>query len=388
MMREIIYFDNAATSWPKPPEVQEAMAAYFGDAGGNPGRSGHRMSIGAARVVEGARDAVAELLGVTDPARIAFSKNATESLNVAIYGLVRPGSHVVTTSIEHNSVMRPLRHLEEQGIEVSTVRCRTDGTIDPAEVANALRPETSLLVTVHGSNVMGSLLPIEELAAIASHEGVPYLVDASQTAGSVPIDVAAMGVDLLAFTGHKSLLGPTGTGGLYVREGLEVPPLLRGGTGSRSDLEEQPDFMPDSLESGTLNVAGLAGLSAGARWLLGRGVASVMEHERALVSALIEGLRAIERVVVYGPKSIGDRCGVVSFNVAAMTCSEVGTLLDQRYDVMSRVGLHCAPGAHRTLGTFPTGTVRFGFSPLNTLEEVEHAVAGVAEIAAWAVQNA
>jgi cysteine desulfurase/selenocysteine lyase len=388
MMSDIVYLDNAATSWPKPDPVKDAVAEYFGSAGGNPGRSGHRMSVGAARVVEGTRDSLAELFGIDDPGRIALAKNATEALNIAIYGLVAPGDHVVTSSIEHNSVMRPLRDLEARGALLSVVECGADGQIDPGAVREALRPETRLIVTLHGSNVTGTLLPVAEIASIARGTDVPYLVDASQTAGAVPIDLSLLGIDLLAFTGHKGLLGLTGTGGLVVRDGLEIRPLLRGGTGSRSDLEVHPDFMPDSLEAGTLNVAGLAGLGAGVRFLLDRGVEDVARHERDLVERLLAGLAAIAGVTVYGPDSLDSRCGVVSFNVAGLACSEVGGLLDTRYDVMSRVGLHCAPGAHRTIGTFPQGTVRFGLSPLNTAAEIDHAVAAVGEIAGWAADVA
>lgn len=379
-----IYFDHAATSWPKPPSVPEAVARYFGDAGGNPGRSGHRMSIAAAQLVEEARDRVATLLGVGDPGRIAFTKNATEALNVAIYGLVAPGGHVVTTSCEHNSVMRPLRHLESLGAEVTVVPGDAAGMIDAAAVAAALRPDTSLLVTVHGSNVTGALLPVSTIATAARERGVPYLVDASQTAGAIPIDCAALGIPLLAFTGHKALLGPTGTGGLVVGEGITVPALLRGGTGSRSDLEVQPDFLPDSLESGTLNVAGLAGLGAAVGHLLSVGVSAVADHERALVDRFRRGAAAIDGVVLYGPDDPALRCGVVSFNVTGLSCSEVGTMLDRDFDIMSRVGLHCSPGTHRTIGTFPTGTVRFGFGLSNTPTEVDTALAALAEIAAWA----
>ena len=342
------------------------------------------MSIEAARVVEDARDRLAGLLGVGDPSRIVLTKNATESLNIAIYGLLQPGDHAITSSIEHNSVMRPLRHLASNGVGLTVVPCDATGMIDPADVERAVRPETRLIVTTHGSNVTGSLLPIAELAAIARGTGIPYLVDAAQTAGAVPIDVGAMGLDLLAFTGHKGLLGLTGTGGLYVDPGISPTPLSRGGTGSRSDLEVQPDFLPDRHESGTLNVAGLAGLAAGVGHVLAAGVDRIVEHERLLVQRFLTAAAQIEGVTLYGPERLTDRCGVVSFNVAGLSSSEVGTLLDQEYGILSRVGLHCAPGAHRTIGTFPTGTVRFGFSLANTTDEVDSALAAVEEISAWA----
>jgi cysteine desulfurase/selenocysteine lyase len=382
-----IYFDNAATSWPKPQAVREALAASFDLAGGNPGRSAHRMSVAAARVVEAARSALAELLGIADPSRIAVTENATEALNLALYGLLRPGDHVVTTSVEHNSVMRPLRHLEALGVELTVAPCAPDGTLDPDNVRRALRPDTRLLATIHGSNVTGALMPVEQLAALAREYAIPYLLDASQTAGTVPIDVAALGVDLLAFPGHKGLLGPTGTGGLYVREGLRLQPLMRGGTGSDSALEWQPEFMPDAYESGTPNVLGLAGLAAGVDFLLERGVAQVAAHERALRRRFCAGAHAIPGLRLYGPPADGLCCGVVSFSVEGLVPSEVSTILDQSFGIMARPGLHCAPGAHRTLGTFPTGTVRFGFGWANTEAEVERALEALAEIAAWARQQ-
>jgi cysteine desulfurase family protein len=379
-----IYFDNAATSWPKPPTVRVALDRYFEEIGGNPGRSGHRMSIAAARAVEDTRDVLGDLFNVRDSGRIVFTKNATEALNLAIYGLLEPGDHVVTSSIEHNSVMRPLRHLESEGLGLTVVACAPDGTLDPDDVVRAIRPNTRLLTTLHGSNVMGSLLPVAELAAIARERGIPYLVDAAQTAGSLPIDVEALGIDMLAFPGHKGLLGPTGTGGLYLREGLSPRPLMRGGTGSRSDLEIQPDFMPDIYESGTLNVAGLVGLAAGIRYVLDFGVARVAAHERSLVARFLRGAGELSGMTVYGPECVEHRCGVVSFNLNGLLPSDVGMLLDRDYAILSRVGLHCAPGAHQVIGTFPTGSVRFGFGLFNTVAEVDQALSALEEISAWA----
>src|SRR5437867_2597857 len=271
----MIYFDNAATSWPKPETVSSTMANCLRDAGGNPGRSGHRMSIAAARIVENARETLAELFHAEDPAQIIFTHNATHALNLALYGLLRPGDHAVTTSVEHNSVMRPLRHLESLGVEVTVAAANPDGILDIDSVRRALRPVTRLLVTTHASNVTGTLIPVEELATLARQSGVPYLIDASQTCGAVPIDLQNLGVDLLAFSGHKGLLGPTGTGGLYIRDGIVLSPLMRGGTGSDSAYETQPEFLPDALESGTLNVVGIAGLYAAARFLSEIGIAAV-----------------------------------------------------------------------------------------------------------------
>jgi cysteine desulfurase family protein len=384
----MIYFDNAATSWPKPPAVRAALSEYFGEAGGNPGRSGHRMSVAAARIVETARETLAELLHSNDASRIVFTHNATHALNLALYGVLRSGDHVVTTSIEHNSVMRPLRHLETLGVELTVVACAPDGMLDLDDVRRALRPGTRLLVTTHGSNVAGTLAPIGTLAAIARDNGTLYLVDAAQTAGAIPIDAQEMGLDLLAFTGHKALLGPTGTGGLYVREGVALAPLIRGGTGSDSAHEIQPEFMPDVYESGTLNVAGIAGLAAGVRFLSEIGIETVQAYERKLVAQFIAGASEIAGITLYGPKDTALQCGLVSFNVAGATPSEAGLILDESFGIMARTGLHCAPAAHRTLGTFPTGTVRFSFGWFNTPSEVELALKALREIAVWAANGA
>lgn len=369
-----VYFDNAATSWPKPARVAMAVTMALCGPLGNPGRSGHSMAVAAGRLVLAAREALAELLGVSDPARIVFTKNATEALNLAIFGLLRPGDHVVTSSVEHNAVMRPLRYLETQGVGLTVVRCSPEGILDPDDVRQALRPNTRLVVTTHASNVLGTLLPVEDIARICREAAVPYLVDAAQTAGSVPIDVERSGVDLLACTEHKGLLGPTGTGGLFVREGLHLQPLILGGSGSLSDQEVQPDFLPDRYESGTLNVAGLAGLEAGARYLLEEGVAHVRRHELALVSYFMAAASDLPGCKVYGPPEPIQRVGVVSFNLVDMPPSEAGRLLDTEFRIMSRIGLHCAPSAHRTMGTFPTGTVRFSWGLFNTQEEIAYAL--------------
>ena len=382
-----IYLDNAATSWPKPPAVSAAVSEYLTEAGGNPGRSGHRMSLAAARVVEDAREALAGLFNVSDPSRLVFTHNATHALNVALYGLLRPGDHVVTTSVEHNSVMRPLRHLETLGVALIVVPCTPEGTLDPGAVDRAMRPTTRLLVTTHGSNVVGTVVPIAALAALARTRQVPYLVDASQTAGAIPIDVQETGVGLLAFTGHKGLLGPTGTGGLYVHEDIALAPLIRGGTGSDSAHDVQPEFLPDVHESGTLNVAGIAGLAAGVRFLLDVGIDAVQARERALVARFLDAASEIAGLTVYGPRDVSQRCGVVSFNVAGAMSSEVGLIFDQSFGIMARTGLHCAPSAHHTLGTFPAGTVRFGFGWFNTEADVDAAIGALRAVAAWSAKG-
>jgi cysteine desulfurase/selenocysteine lyase len=384
----MIYFDNAATSWPKPPAVRGALDEYFGEAGGNPGRSGHRMSVAAARIVEKAREALAELFNAHDPSRIVFTHNATHALNIALHGLLRPGDHVVTTSVEHNSVMRPLRHFERLGVEITVVDCTPEGKLDVETVRRAVRRDTRLLVTTHASNVTGALSPVADLAALAQSAKIIYLVDAAQTAGVIPIDVEALGVDMLAFTGHKGLLGPTGTGGLYIREGLSLAPLMRGGTGSDSVHEIQPEFLPDVHESGTLNLAGIAGLGAAVRFLLEIGIEAVRAHEKKLIAQFLAGASEISGLILYGPKDAVLQCGLASVNIERALPSEVGLILDQSFGIMARTGLHCAPSAHRTLGTFPTGAVRFSFGCFNTPAEVERGLEALCQVAAWAAKGA
>jgi len=379
-----IYFDNAATSWPKPLEVIQAMVRFIEEVGANPGRSAHRLSVEASRIVYEAREALAELFHVRDPLRIVFCSNATEAINLALKGLLRAGDHVVTSSMEHNAVMRPLRALEREGVEVTVVLCSPEGFLDPADLEEAIKPNTKLFVLNHASNVVGTILPVAEAGGIARRHGLLLLVDAAQTAGALPIDVEADGVDLLAFTGHKSLLGPMGTGGLYIGERValsEFEPLKRGGTGSRSELEEQPEFLPDKFESGTLNAVGIAGLLAGVRFILERGVDEIRRHEVELTQKLIEGLLAIPGVTVYGGHDARRQTATVSLNIRGLSPSEVGLRLDEEYGILCRVGLHCAPAAHKTIGTFPNGTVRFGLGYFNTMEEVERAIKAVEEIA-------
>ena len=381
----MIYFDNAATSWPKPASVIDAMVHFMTEVGANPGRSAHRMSIEAGRIVYETREAVARLFNVADPLRIVFGLNATEALNLALRGILRPGDHVVTTSMEHNSVMRPLRALEEAGaIEISVVPCTTSGLLDPADVQSALRPETRMIVLNHASNVVGSVLPVAEVGEVARRHGALLLVDAAQTAGCYPLDMEAMSIDLLAFTGHKALLGPQGTGGLCIGERVgaeDIEPVKRGGTGSRSQREEQPTFLPDRCESGTPNTVGLAGLRAGVEFVLQEGVQAIRAHEVSLTRRLIAGLREIPGVTVYGSHDPELQTAAVSFNVKGLEPSEVGLMLDEGHGILSRVGLHCAPAAHRTIGTFPVGTVRFGLSCFSTAQEVDAAVRAVREIA-------
>ena len=306
-MPEMIYLDNAATSWPKPETVYQAMDSFMRSTGANPGRSAHQLSIEASRTIYETREALATLLGTGDPARIIFTSNATESLNVVIRGLLHAGDHVITSSMEHNSVMRPLRYMERNGVEVSVVNCSPGGLLDPQDIEQSIRENTKLIVLNHASNVLGTLLPVDEVGRIARRRGVLLMVDAAQTAGCYPLDVEGMYIDLLAFSGHKGLYGPQGTGGLYIRKGLEsdIEPLKYGGTGSHSEYEYQPDFLPDKYESGTPNTVGLAGLCAGVRFVLSQGLAVIRKREQTLTQSLVDGLKSITGVTVYGNGNAG-----------------------------------------------------------------------------------
>ncbi|MBN1583741.1 MAG: aminotransferase class V-fold PLP-dependent enzyme [Anaerolineae bacterium] len=380
----MIYFDNAATSWPKPPGVAEAMVHFMEEVGANPGRAAHRLAVDAGRIVYDAREAVCKLFHAPDPLRVVWCKNVTEALNLALRGLLRAGDHVVTSSMEHNAMMRPLRALEQDGIDLTVVNCSPQGMLDPADVKAAIRPHTRLVALNHASNVVGTLLPVAAVGAMCRQHDVLLLVDSAQTGGAYPIDMQADQIDLLGFTGHKSLGGPMGTGGLIVGERVDetqIEPLVRGGTGSRSEHEIQPDFLPDLGESGTPNVVGLAGLLVGVRWVLAQGIDAIRAHEVALAQRLIGGLRSIPGVTVHGTLDAELQTATVSFNVIGMASSEVGLCLDDEYAIMCRVGLHCAPAAHKTMGTFPHGSARFGLSSFNTIDEVETALAAIATLA-------
>lgn len=368
---DIIYFDNAATSWPKPEVMIRAMVDFNARMGANPGRSGHRLSVDASRIIFNTRESIASLLGCSDSHCIAFTRNATEGINTILRGMLRSGDHVITSSMEHNSVMRPLRALESEGICLSVVPC-PDGVISPDDVVASVKTNTRLIIITHASNVTGTIMPVAEVAELARRHGVTLCVDASQTAGCVPIDVMKDNIDILVFTGHKSLAGPQGTGGFYIRKGLEklVDPLERGGTGSKSEHEEHPDFMPDRFESGTPNTIGLAGLGAAVRHIAGTGIDTIRSKETALTGLFLEGIRPIKGVRIYGEADPAGRTALVSFTVDGISPSDLSFRLDERFNIMSRPGLHCAPSAHRTIGTFPYGTVRFSFGPFTTEEEI------------------
>jgi len=380
---ELLYLDNSATSWPKPKEVLESIRKAIEQYGANPGRSGHKLAIEAARIIYETREALAELFGLEDPQRVILTKNVTEALNLVLYGFLKPGDHVITSSMEHNSVMRPLRDLEKKGVEVTQIRASEKGEIDPQDVLKSIRKNTKLIVLVHLSNVTGTIMPVEEVLKIGKDHGIPLLLDAAQSAGTIPLNLKELPVDLLAFTGHKGLFGPQGTGGLIINtEGLEekIEPLMRGGTGSKSEEEEQPEFLPDKYESGTPNTPGIAGLGEGVRFILKEGIERIREKKEKLTLKLIEGLKEIKGVKLYGPLDPKKQIGIVSFNLEGKSPSEVSHLLDEKYNILSRPGLHCAPSAHKSIGTFPFGTVRFSVGYFNTEEEIEYAIRAVRDL--------
>lgn len=367
----MIYLDNAATTWPKPGETLAAINDCITRAGANPGRGGHKMSLAAGRIIFDAREELAGLFNVKDPARIVFTGNATESMNLAIKGFVRPGDHVITSSMEHNAVARPLHVLGKRGVEVSEVRCSPEGDLDPVDISRVIRQNTTAVILLHASNVTGTIMPIEEIGQLTREKGLCLIVDAAQTAGFLDIDVEKFNIDMLVFTGHKSLYGPQGTGGLYIREGIDPEPLMEGGTGSSSESLEQPEEMPDKFESGTPNTPGIAGLGAGVRFIKTKGLDQIRRHERELLARFLDGLLQIRGMEIYGSCDPSRRVPVVSINIKGQESSEIAFIMDKVFDIACRSGLHCAPSAHRTIGTQDRGAVRFSFSLFNTTGEVD-----------------
>lgn len=379
----MIYLDNAATSWPKAPGVAAAMTDFIAHDAGNPGRGAHRLALAAGRTVERTRAQLAAFFGIRDPSRVVFTANATAALNLAIKGLLKPGDRVVTTSMEHNAVVRPLHALAvRHGVQVEKVMAGPDGRVSPAALIDRITPQTRLVVMTHASNVCGALQPVAEVGAACRRLGVPLLVDAAQTAGLFPISVSELGISLLAFPGHKGLLGPTGTGGLYVAPELELEPAVEGGTGTQSELPEQPRHCPERYEAGTVNTVGLAGLAAGLTYIVERGLQTLREHELYLADRLRRGLAALAGVRLVGadPDAAAADAPVVSVVVEGHDSGEVAALLDRDYGIAVRSGLHCAPDAHRTLGTLESGTIRFSPGPFNTVEDIDAAVVAMREI--------
>lgn len=377
-----IYLDNAATSFPKPDRVYSEMDRVLRFVGVSPSRGGYRQSLDASRILFETREALAALFGVSDSSRIVITHSATESLNLAVKGILRPGDHAVSTTMEHNSLARPLHEMSLAGVAVTLVQGDHDGYVSVDEIVAALTPETRLVAMTHCSNVTGAINPVAEIGAILKERGITFLLDASQSAGSVPIDVMGMNIDLLAAPGHKGMYGPQGTGLLYVAEGVTLKPLIVGGTGGSSTDLLQPLEMPERYESGTHNIAGIAGLKAGTDYILEKGVDVIHSQELALVSRLISGLSEIDGVRVINSDIAKPRGSVVSFTLFGADPSVIGYSLDRDFDISVRVGLHCAPLAHRTIGTFPEGTVRVSPGMFNTETDIDSFVAAIRQIAA------
>ena len=378
----MIYLDNAATSWPKPESVYRTMDDFLRTKGGNPGRGSNSMALAARETVEETRRLVARLINGSETNRVIFTLNCTDALNLGLKGLLKPGDHVITDRIGHNSLVRPLKKLEAHGVKVTALSPSPNtGVVAARDIEAAITRSTKLIVVTHASNVNGVIQPIDEYGSVARKHKIVFMVDAAQTAGKYPIDIAAGNIDLLAFSGHKGLFGPPGTGVLFIGNRVNLDSVREGGTGSFSEQEEQPEILPDKYESGTLNSVGIAGLGAGLKFISDESVDKIIAHEKFLAAKLIAGLRAIPGVTLYLPKNLSRMVPVVSFTVNGYQPGEVGTILDQAFDIKVRAGLQCAPVAHKTLGTFPSGTVRISPGYLNLAEEIELTVKAVERIA-------
>lgn len=377
----MIYLDNAATTFPKPDIVYNKVMEVMINFGANPGRSGHKLALRAGRGIYDTREKLADFFNIDNPMNIIFTSNATEALNLGIKGFLKEGDHVITTTMEHNSVLRPILSLEKKGIKNTIVKCDEKGFINIDDIENSIKDNTKLIVTTHASNLTGTIYPIKKIGSLAKKNNIIYMVDAAQTAGIYNIDVKDMNIDLLAFAGHKSLLGPQGTGGLYIREGLDIVQMKEGGTGSKSHQLIQPNMLPDKYESGTPNTPGIIGLGAGIQYILDRGMKDIRDHEKKLLELFLDGLKAIDGVKVYGPSDPERQAPVVSINIGDEDSSEISYILDSVFDISTRSGLHCAPLAHETLGTLERGTIRFSIGLFNTKEDIIETLNAIKKIA-------
>lgn len=377
----MIYLDNAATTWPKPASVYQAVDHCLRNMGANPGRGGHSMARAASMLLYETREALAELFGIDDANQLVFTHNATDAVNMAILGFLNPGDTIVTTAMEHNAVARAVRLAEARGAQVIVIPCNRAGQLDMEAMTAVLRQKPKAVIMTHASNVTGTIMPVAEVGKLTQQLGITLMVDASQTAGVETIDVAAMGIDVLAFSGHKGLLGPQGTGGLYVHESVSIKPLRVGGTGSLSESDQQPEFMPDRLESGTPNTPGIAGLRAGVQFILQTKQNEIRARELALTKQLLAGLAAIPAVSIHGLPGTHGRTAVVSFTLADRDSGEIAHILDREYAIACRSGLHCAPWAHQTMGTLKTGTVRLSPGYFTSESEIEQVLAAIREVA-------
>ena len=377
----MIYLDNAATSWPKPEIVYQTMDKFLRERGGNPGHGSHSLATAALQTIGETRMLVARFIRAPEIERVVFTLNCTDSINLGLKGLLKPGDHVITSTLEHNAVMRPLYKLEQNGIEVTRIAVSPEtGAVLPEDIEKAIIPQTRLIVMIHASNVNGVIQPVEEYGEIAKRHNLLLMVDAAQSAGHYPIDVQSSHIDLLAFSAHKGTFGPPGVGVLYISSRVELDTLREGGTGSFSESEKQPENLPNKYESGTLNSVGIAGLGAGIKFIQETSPEKILAKEETLTGTLIEGLSRIPGVTLYTARDKAKQAPVISFNIAGHDPGEVGAILDHAFDIKVRTGLHCSPEAHRTLGTFPKGTVRLSPGYFNTLEEMEQTVQAVKQI--------
>ncbi|HEX3028661.1 MAG TPA: aminotransferase class V-fold PLP-dependent enzyme, partial [Clostridia bacterium] len=368
----MIYMDNAATSFPKPDKVYDEVLRCMKEYCANPGRSGHVLSVASGKAIFEAREKISSFLNIKNPLRLCFTKNATESLNMAIKGILLPGDHVIATSMEHNSVIRPLKTLEKDSdIEITIVRGNSSGEIDPDDIKRQIQDNTSLIICTLSSNVNGMIMPVKEIGSIARQNGIPFLVDASQGIGSVEVDTDEMNIDLLAFSGHKGLMGPQGTGGLYIREGIDIRPLIQGGTGSDSQNVYQPEYLPDMFESGTLNTPGIIGLKAGVDFITFLGRNEIRTYKHMLIERLDDGLREIGGITFYHFREMSKNSGIIAINLENRSSTEVSSILNNKYGIAVRSGLHCSPIAHETMGTLESGIIRLSPGCFTTLEEVD-----------------
>jgi cysteine desulfurase/selenocysteine lyase len=384
-MKKFIFLDNGATSFPKPGEVYEFMDYFYRNFGVNPGRSGYDLCLETGSLVEDTRRMLTKFFNGQDPNRLCFAYNSTDALNLIIFGLLKEGDHAITTALEHNSVLRPLYHLwKYSGVEVDYIPFGSQGFVDPDDFPKKFKKNTRLIIVNHASNVIGTVQPIREIGRHCRDRGIPFAVDTSQSAGKIPVDMEKDNIDVLAFTGHKSLLGPTGIGGLYVREGIEIRHTRAGGTGVRSAQRTHLDEYPYRLEYGTLNVLGVAGLNAGLKWIENKGLQTIHENEMKLTALLRDGLKNVEGITPYCQDNLSDHISIFLFNVDGLEAINTSTILDVDYNIASRSGLHCAPLVHEQLGTDKIkGAVRFGIGPFNTKEEIQTAIQAVKEIAAF-----
>ncbi|MDK2586646.1 aminotransferase class V-fold PLP-dependent enzyme [Romboutsia sedimentorum] len=377
----MIYLDNAATTYPKPEKVYNSIMDCMKNYCANPGRAGHKLAMRAAREIYDARENIAKLFNIDNPMNVIFTNNATDSLNLAIKGVVKSGDHIITTSMEHNSVIRPIKSLENHGVENTIVQCDKEGFLNIEDLKKAIKSNTKLIVTTHASNVVGTLIDIKAVGEVAKEHNLLYLVDASQTAGVYDINVSDINVDMIAAPGHKCLLGPQGTGILYIREGLNVNILKEGGTGSKSEDLFQPDLVPDKYEAGTHNTPGIVGLNEGVKFVLEKGIDNIRIHEEKLCEYMLNKLEEVPNIIVYGIKDSKKRAAVIAINIGNMDSGEITFLLDSQYQIATRSGIHCSPLAHQTLGTLEQGVVRFSLGYFNTESDIDEAIRALIEIA-------